>query len=98
LPLKIRKTLYYSLFDSHLNFENLTLGCANRKLINKVKTLEQRCIKSVGLTFFRAHTELIFKDMEILKFSDKLAYCKSIFMHQYKLRPASRNMLRRWAQ
>jgi ribonuclease P/MRP protein subunit RPP40 len=34
LPLKIRKTLYYSLFDSHLNFGNLLWGCAKPKLIN----------------------------------------------------------------
>ena len=29
LPLKIRKTLYYSLFDSHLNFGNLLWGCGD---------------------------------------------------------------------
>ena len=35
LPLQIRKTLYYSLFDSHLNFGNLLWGCAKRKLLKK---------------------------------------------------------------
>ena len=33
---------------------------------------------------FRAHKEPIFKQMEILKFKDKLTYCRSVFMHQYK--------------
>ena len=35
LPLQIRKTLYYSLFDSHLNFGNLLWGCAKNKFITK---------------------------------------------------------------
>ena len=33
---------------------------------------------------FRAHTEPIFKDLGILKFTDKLSYCRSVFMHQYR--------------
>ena len=70
LPLKIRKTLYYSMFDSHLNFGNLLWGCANKNLINKVENLQKRCIRNVGLKNF--------------KLSDKLSYCRSIFMHQYK--------------
>ena len=33
---------------------------------------------------FRAHTEPIFTQLEILKFTDKLSYCRSVFMHQFK--------------
>ena len=84
MPLKIRKTLYYSLFDSHLNFGNLLWSCAEKKLLNKIENLQKRCIRNVGLKNFRAVTEPIFKEMEILKFKDKLAYNRSVFMHQYK--------------
>ena len=35
LPLKIRKTLYYSMFDSHINFGNSIWGCANKNLLKK---------------------------------------------------------------
>ena len=31
LPLKIRLSIYYSLFDSHLNYGNLLWGCAKKK-------------------------------------------------------------------
>ena len=84
LPLKIRKTLYYSLFESHLNFGNLLWGCANKKYINKIENLQKKCIRNVALKNFKAHTEPIFKDLGILKFTDKLSYCRSIFMHQYR--------------
>ena len=33
---------------------------------------------------FRAHKEPIFKQLEIIKFTDKLSYCRPIFMHQFK--------------
>ena len=84
LSLKVRKMLYYSMFDSHLNFGNLLWGSADKKLLSKIENLQKKCIRNVGLRHYRAHTEPIFKKLEILKFTDKLAYCKSLFMHQYK--------------
>ena len=84
LPPKVRKTLYYSLFDSHLNFGNLLWGCADKKLLYKIEILQKRCIRNVALKSFKAHTEPIFKNLEILKFTDKLAFCRSVFIHQYR--------------
>ena len=84
LPLKVRKTLYYSLFESHLNFGILLWGCAQNKHINKIENLQKKCIRNVALKHFRAHTEPIFKNLGILKFTDKLSYCRSVFMHQYR--------------
>ena len=42
LPLNIRRTLYHSLFDSHLNFGNLFWGCAKIKTLKKVEALQKR--------------------------------------------------------
>ena len=36
IPKKVRLTLYYSLFDSHLNYGNLLWGCANKKSLDKI--------------------------------------------------------------
>ena len=33
---------------------------------------------------FKAHTEPIFKGLSILKFNDKIKYCQSVFMNQYR--------------
>ena len=84
LPLNIRKMIYHSLFASHLNFGNLLWGCASKKLLEKVENLQKRCIRNVGLKSFRAHTEPIFKNLEILNLSDQIAFSKSVFMHQYR--------------
>ena len=91
LPLKVRKMLYYSLFDSHLNFGNLLWGCAKQKILRKVEILQKKCIRNVAQKSFLAHTEPLFKELEILNFSDRLSYSRAIFMHKYRNRklPAS---------
>ena len=45
LPLSIRKTLYYSLFDSHINFGNLLWGCAKNKALKKIENLQKKMHK-----------------------------------------------------
>ena len=42
LPPQIRKTLYYRLFDSHLNFGNILWGCTKTKNIKRVETLQKK--------------------------------------------------------
>ena len=49
-----------------------------------VENLQKRCIRNVALAKFTAHTEPIYKNLSILKFQDKLSYCRSIFMNQYR--------------
>ena len=84
LPLKIRKTLYYSLFDSHLNFGNLLWGCAKTNKLKKIENLQKRCIRNVSLKSCKAHTEPLFKTHSILKFPDKLSHSRAVFMHKYR--------------
>ena len=73
LPLNIRKMLYYRIFDCHINFGNLLWGCASNKLLQKI------CIRNVGLRNFKANTEPLFKDLKILRLTDKIAFGKSVF-------------------
>ena len=84
LPLSIRRTLYFSLFDSHLNFGNLIWGCAEQKLLKKIEILQKKCIRNVALKSSVSHTEPLFKELKILKFVDKLSFFRAIFMHQYR--------------
>ena len=84
LPPQIRKTLYFSLFDSHLNFGNILWGCTRNKNIKRIETLQKRCIRNVSLENYRAHSEPLFKKLNILKFSDKLAHSRAVFMHKYR--------------
>ena len=59
-------------------------GCANKKLLGKVEVLQKRCIRNVALKSYRAHTEPILKKLEISTYSDKLAFCWSVFTQQFR--------------
>ena len=84
MPLQIRKTLYHTLFDSHLNFGILLWGCANNKFTKKVENLQKKCIRNVFLSGYKSHTEPIFKKLCILNFKDKVTLLRSEFMNQYR--------------
>ena len=45
LPSHIRKTIYFSLFDSHLNFGNILWGRAANKFLKKIDTLQKKMYK-----------------------------------------------------
>ena len=75
---------FKSLLESHINFWNLLWACAKNKFINQIENFQKTRVRNVALRNFRAHTEPIFKDLGILKFTDKLSYCRSVFMHQYR--------------
>ena len=84
MPLKIRKTLYHTIFDAHLNFGILLWGCAKRNLQKKVENLQKKCIRNVYLAKYRSHTQPIFKKLSILNFTDKITLLRAVFMNQYR--------------
>ena len=49
-----------------------------------MKIYNKKCIRNVALQKCTAHTEPIYENLKILKLSDKLAFCRSIFMHKYR--------------
>ena len=95
LPFKIRKTLYNTLFKSHLEFGILAYGCAQKSKLKKIITLQKKCVRHVSNKEIRAHSDPLFYKMSVLKFEDLFNYNVNIFMHQYstgKLPPSFNNM------
>ena len=48
LPYKIRKTLYNTLFKSHLEFGILAYGCAQKSKLGKIVTLQKKCVRHIA--------------------------------------------------
>ena len=84
MPLQIRKTLYHTIFESHINFGILLLGCAKSKILKKVENLQKKCIRNVFLSKYKSHSQPIFKELSILNFKDKITMIRSEFMNQYR--------------
>ena len=53
LPLKIRKTIYNSLFRSHAEFGILAWGCSPESKLKKIFTLQKKCMRNVANVGYR---------------------------------------------
>ena len=85
LPLYIRKTLYNSLFKSHLEFGILMWGRAAPSKLKRIFNQQKKCIRNVAGKGVRSHTDPLFSDLNILKFEDLFLYNCSSFMNKYIL-------------
>ena len=83
LPYKIRKTLYNTLFKSHLEFGILAYGCAQKSKLGKIVTLQKKCVRHIANKEIRALSDPLFYKLNILKFEDRFNFKVNCFMHQY---------------
>ena len=83
LPTKIRKTLYNSLFKSHLEFGILAWGGISSNKLKKFTKIQKKCIRNVAGKGHRSHTDPLFSYLNILKFEDLFKYNCSNFMQKY---------------
>ena len=73
------KTLYYSLFHSHLNYGINAWGTSRN--IKQIEVKQKRAIRIINRRKFRAHTDPLFKHENILKVHDlyKSQACLFVF-------------------
>jgi hypothetical protein len=95
VPLRIRKLIYKSLFESHLRFASIIYGASHPKLLEPVAVLQRKAIRLVHRSNYNAHTDQLFRSSSILKFEDIVKLDQIIFMRQYTNNqlPASFNNL-----
>ena len=82
LPLAIRKTIYNSLFKSHLEYGLMAWGGAQLGKLKQVKVLQKKCIRNVANVGHRSHTDPLFKKLEILKLDDLYTLNLQCFMQK----------------
>ena len=67
----VLRSLYFSIFHSHLSYGLPVWGNAAQYHINKIALLQKRVIRSINFADFVAPTEPLFKKSGILKISDQ---------------------------
>jgi hypothetical protein len=81
LPRRALRTLYYSLFHSHLLYCLPVYICTSSKNINKIKLLQKKVIRSVCNANYTAHTDPLFKDLNILPLGKLVIFTKGMLTH-----------------
>ena len=82
LSISALKTLYFSFFQSSLQYGIFFWFYVSSDIRNKIMRLQKKAIRIVSKSPFDAHTNELFDQLKILKFEDlmKLESCK--FIHQ----------------
>ena len=80
LPLKTKILIYNSLIVSHLNFGILVWGYQ----CDRIMKLQKKVIRIISLSKYNAHTEPIFKKLNLLKVKDILKLQELKFYYKFK--------------
>ena len=69
-PEQVSKSLYYSLFNSHMSYGISLWGVANKTMIDKLFLLQKKAIRAITKSDFLSHTNPLFISTQILKIDD----------------------------
>ena len=83
VPLNELKNIYHAIFSSHLMY-----GCQiwTQKLLSvteKISILQKNAVRIMTFSDFRAHSEPLFKQLDILKFTDNIVLQNCLFVFDY---------------
>ena len=69
-PTSTLRSIYFSIFNSHLCYGLPIWGNADRVLLNRLINLQKMAIRAISFADFNAHTSPLFKKHEILTLTD----------------------------
>jgi hypothetical protein len=81
LPRTSLRTLYFSLFQSHLLYCLPVYACTSNKNINKLKVMQKKVVRAICNTAYNAHTEPLFEHLNILPMDKMILLNQSLLMH-----------------
>ena len=77
------KNIYYAIFASHLLYAAQVWTPKLLSVTDKISTLQKNAMRIMTFSEFRAHSEPLFKNLEILKLVDSITLNNCIFVHDY---------------
>ena len=92
------KSIYYSLIHSHFVYGIHTWSCSNPGSISKLFLKQKMAIRIINNATFNAHTEPLFKKLNILPLSKLIDYFKLQFMHRFTLREIPSSFNNTWVK
>ena len=79
-PKSVLRSLYFSLFHSHLSYGLPVWGNADQIYIEKLAILQKKAIRCISFSDYKAHSLPLLKDLKILSLQDLLKYQTSSIM------------------
>ena len=70
VPTKALLSVYFAIFQSHLNFGLSVWGQANENDLQKIRTIQNRVLRKMANADYDTHMNDIYKQLNILKLND----------------------------
>ena len=77
------KNIYHAIFSSHILYGSQVWTTKLNSVTGKISRLQKAAMRIMTFSEFRAHSEPLFKKLEILKFQDSITVNNCIFVHDY---------------
>ena len=84
LSTKSLRTLYFSLVNPYFFYCNLVWASTYRTNLSRLVILQKRVVTTTAKTHFYAQTDLVFKNLGILKFHDIHLLQLGLFMYSFQ--------------
>ena len=75
------RTLYFAIFSSHLTYASQIWGQVTNSFNQKIFKLQSRALRIITFADFRADSNPIYRDLNILKLRDQIAIQNCLFVH-----------------
>ena len=79
---KTLTSVYYAIFNSHLNYGSQVWGQNQNSVTNRILTLQKSAIRIMSNVPRRTHTAPLFHHLSILKFFDQIQCHNVLFLHK----------------
>ena len=77
----ILRTIYFAIFDTHLNYANLIWG-QNLNAVSRIVILQKKALIVMNFQSRDSHSSPLFKSNDILKFEDKILIENILFINK----------------
>ena len=77
------KNIYHAIFSSHILYGSQVWTPKLISVTEKISRLQKAAMRIMTFSEFRAHSEPLFKKLEILEFTDSIAVNNCSFVHDY---------------
>ena len=79
---KALKTIYYTIFDSHINYANV-IWAQNSNAVNRVSVLQKKALRIISFHPRDCYSSPLFKKQNLLKFEDKIQLENVLLVSKY---------------
>ena len=77
----ILRTIYFAIFDTHLNYDNLIWG-QNLNAVSRIVVLQKKALRIMNFHSRDSHSSPLFKSNHILKLEDKILIENILFINK----------------